>query len=229
MNKVTPGSNMYQFITHTYNPLAGKCLHACPYCSSNKFIYPVLKEKYSGPIRLDDKEMDCKLGKGNFIFVCGQNDLFAEGIPSEMILRVLIKCYNNSENKYLFQTKNPSRIIEFEHYIRDESIVCTTIETNRDYKINIMGETPYPFDRADGMAQLDVKKFVTIEPIMDFDLIQFVELVKSCNPIQVNIGANSYSKVKLPEPSRDKVSELIDELKQFTEVHLKNNLNRLLS
>ncbi len=69
--------------------------------------------------------------------------------------------------------------------------------------------------------------YVTIEPILDFDLPEFVEMLKSCEPIQVNIGADSQHK-GLPEPPIEKVLQLIDELQKFTTIHNKVNLKRLL-
>ena len=64
---------------------------------------------------------------------------------------------------------------------------------------------------------------------MDFDLSEFVEMIKACNPIQVNIGADSsHKRNMLPEPPKEKILELIDELEQFTTVVQKKNLVRLL-
>jgi len=52
-------------------------------------------------------------------------------------------------------------------------------------------------------------------------------MLKECEPIQVNIGSDS-GKHNLPEPSREKVLELISELEKFTAIHNKSNLKRLL-
>ena len=52
-----------------------------------QYIIGVLKKKYSGKPRLAENEFKINLGKNNFIFVCGQSDLFAEGVSDEMILR----------------------------------------------------------------------------------------------------------------------------------------------
>lgn len=67
---------MFLWLTHTWNPLLGKCPHGCEYCSTNKFFYPILKERYSGELRLDHKAVNENLGRGNIIFVCSQNDLY---------------------------------------------------------------------------------------------------------------------------------------------------------
>ena len=91
-----------------------------------------------------------------------------------------------------------------------------------------MGESPSPLDRAmlftDEYWNMD--KYITIEPIMDFGLGAFVEMIKSINPIQVNIGADSGNN-NLPEPDWNKIEKLIEALSEFTIVKQKNNLERL--
>lgn len=214
--------NMYNFITHTWNPIKGKCCHDCAYCYMKRFG----EQK---PIRLDEKEMKTDLGEGNFIFVGSSCDLFAQDIPNEWIDRIIQKCINSKSN-FFFQTKNPSRILK---HIDVEKIknwtFCTTIETNRYYK-DIMGESAVPFERANFMNLLNIlglKTYVTIEPIIDFDLNILVEFVQMCNPKQVNIGADSKGH-NLPEPSPEKIEKLVESLEKFTRVELKDNLVRIL-
>ena len=68
---------------------------------------------------------------------------------------------------------------------------------------------------------------VSVEPILDFDLLTMVCWLKIIKPEFVSIGADSGNN-HLPEPSGDKVKALIEGLKAFTEVKVKNNLNRIL-
>jgi len=218
--------NMYEFITHTWNPLAGECPIGCAYCSTNKLKkYPAVKTKYSGEVRLEEKELKTKLVNENFIFVCAQNDLFAEGIPTSWIHQTLEYC-STFDCQYLFQTKNPKRFSEF--VLPKNSVVCTTIETNRWYP-EIMNNAPHPEERAEAMqlASQHYTAYVTIEPIMDFDLEEMVGLIRKCNPAQVNIGADSGGN-NLPEPDKKKIVALIDELKKFTTIDKKRNLGRLM-
>ena len=70
-------------------------------------------------------------------------------------------------------------------------------------------------------------RYVTIEPIIDFDLAPLVELIRRCEPEQVNIGADSGNN-HLPEPSSEKILALIDELKKFTTIANKRNLTRII-
>ena len=72
-----------------------------------------------------------------------------------------------------------------------------------------------------------MKIFLSIEPIMDFDLEPFVQIIKNIKPKFVSIGADSKNH-NLPEPSKEKIEVLIRELKKFTEVKIKDNLKRLL-
>ena len=177
------------------------------------------------PVRFDEKELKTDLGENNFIFVGSSNDMFAENIPNDWILNTLTKC-NWYDNKYLFQTKNPAR---FDNYISDINrlfYICTTIETNRYYPEH-MGNSPNSIVRSLGMQILRTQqRYVTIEPIMDFDLILMIELIKRCEPIQVNIGADSGNN-NLPEPSWEKIEQLKEELSKFTVIANKRNLERI--
>jgi DNA repair photolyase len=210
--------NMYEFLSHTWNAVKGKCAHECGYCYMTRFG----EQK---PIRLHNKELKTDLGEGNFIFVGSSCDMFAPDVPDEWIEAVIAHCKDYSRNKYLFQSKNPARMAGFKSLEELNPVICTTIETNRWYG-DIMNSCPIPQQRADGMALLPFTKYVTIEPIMDFDVDEMVALIKKCNPIQVNIGADTGNN-NLPEPNFDKVIELNNQLKQFTVIANKRNLSRL--
>ena len=210
--------NMYPFVTHTWNPIRGECPHQCVYCYMKRFKV--------GKLRLEEKELRTKLGSGNFIFVGSSTDMWSEEVPDNWITEVLEYTRKFPDNTYLFQTKNPIRFLEFVDYFSLNSILGVTIETNRDYKVT---KAPEPtkrwadFTLASGCG---FRKMVSIEPIMDFDLEDFVYLLKAIGPEFVSIGADSKG-YNLPEPSPAKVKELISELEKFTEVKIKNNLNRI--
>jgi hypothetical protein len=77
------------------------------------------------------------------------------------------------------------------------------------------------------MAALDCRKFVTIEPIMQFDCEQLADLIAQADPEWVNIGADSKGH-HLPEPTYGEVMILHDELlRRGIEVRKKCNLERL--
>jgi len=213
--------NMYEWVTHTWNAIKGKCLHDCSYCYVKR--WGNLKD-----VRLDEKELRINLGGGNFIFVGSSCDMFAEDIPDEWIDRTLEHC-RIFDNKYLFQSKNPKRLERFIDELPGDSVVCTTIETNRHYS-DFMGNSPKTLDRANWINEIahnGIKTYVTIEPIMDFDLKEMIHYIETCLPEQVNIGADSGGN-KLPEPTREKIEALIDQLSYFTKVKEKKNLKRLI-
>jgi DNA repair photolyase len=211
--------NMYEFVTHTVNFISGECPHLCGYCYMHRWG----KQK---PVHFNAKELKTDLGTGNFIFVGSSCDMFADAIPENWIMDTLSHC-RAFDNKYLFQTKNPARLYELIRLLPPKSVVCTTIETNRLY-LDVMKNCPTPQRRALAMYAIQLPKYVTIEPIMDFDLDYMIELIRVCKPVQVNIGADSCKK-GLVEPSREKLLQLIGNLQNITVIAQKKNLNRLLN
>ena len=215
--------NMYPFISHTWNTVKGECYHDCSYCYMKRW-------GKLNTVRFDEKELKTDLGKGNFIFVGSSCDMFAENIPDEWIKKTL-KHMEKFDSKYLLQTKNPTRVLDFIDacVITDKCVVCTTIESDSYYP-EIMRNSPQPMQRSIAMQQISeiVDTFVTIEPILDFNLEHMVAMIKRCNPVQVNIGVNTSFKISLPEPSKEKVTQLIEELQKFTTIHNKTNLKRLM-
>jgi DNA repair photolyase len=210
--------NMYPFVTHTWNPIKGRCPHNCNYC--------YMKNKLVGELRLDKKCLKDNLGSGNFIFVGSSTDMFADDVLKEWIIKVLKYCNKFPNNKYLFQTKNPKRFIEVINYFPKDVIFGTTIETNRDYKIN---KAPPTDERKDWIMKFPSHKtMISIEPIMIFDMDMFVGWIKEIEPKFISIGADSKNS-KLPEPNKEEINFFIKQLKQFTEVRLKDNLNRLMA
>lgn len=221
--------NMYDFVTHTWNTVKGECYHDCSYCYMKRW-------GKLNPVRFDEKELKTDLGEGNYIFVGSSCDMFASDIPHDWIVDTLIHCGRFNKNKYFFQTKNPQRIFEFKIILDAlDFSLCTTIESNRWYP-DIMKNSPKPCFRSSFMNEIyhefgwgftKSKSYVTIEPILDFDLNVMVTLIKGILPFQVNIGADSGNH-GLPEPPLEKVLELITELEKFTTIHKKSNLGRLL-
>lgn len=225
--------NMYEFITHTWNPIKGKCFHDCAYC--------YMKEINPNPtqVHLVEDEFIGFFPANTFIFIDSSADLFAVDVPDEWINRVLDFCHDNTEHfqpserpRFLIQTKNPARILDFINHPllapeRKQIVACTTIETNRHYP-DIMNNAPLPQHRAKAMAEIakcGIKTYVTIEPIMDFDLDELVELIKMCKPEQVNIGKNTSKLIQLPEPTRFAVANLIFHLICSTKIKIKKNVD----
>lgn len=223
MSNIRKG-NMYGFVNITWNPVSGLCYHNCKYCYMKRITPNV------GQIRLVIEAFRDNLGKGNYIFVGSSTDLFADNVPSKWIEWTLQYChyYNNTEkpNTFLLQSKNSKRFLEFiNHPLMAYVEFCTTLETNRFYP-DIMNKAPRIEDRVNAMekiADLGFKTMVTAEPLMDFDLDEFVGLIRRCKPYQVNIGRNSIRDIILPEPDPKKVHDLVTSLRAFTRVVIKKN------
>lgn len=216
MNKAK--GNMYGFITHTWNPISGTCIHDCSYCYMKRWKLPT--------VHLNERVLHKNLGKNKIIFVGSGTDMFAENVSRHDIIAVLDKTCTYNLNTYLFQSKNPKKMLSF--CFPQKSILCTTIESNQHHLE--MGAAPNVKDRIEAMIKLKeagYRTMVTIEPIMDFDLDDLVQIIKEIDPIQVNIGADSkHSEIR--EPGKDKIEALISSLELFTTVHIKDNLKRLI-
>lgn len=117
--------NMYSFVTHTWNAVKGRCPHACSYCYMKRWG----EQK---PVRFDESELKTDLGESNFIFVGSSCDMWADAIPRPWIDRTIEHC-TKFNNRYLFQTKNPGRIDSYIEWLPKESVIGTTIETNREW------------------------------------------------------------------------------------------------
>lgn len=213
--------NMYPWITHTWNTIKGHCYHDCSYCYMKRF-------GDLNPVRFDKKELKTDLGHGNYIFVGSSCDMWTDEIPGEWIYSTIEHC-TMFDNNYFFQTKNPNAFGGYGAMITqlNKFSLCITVETNRMYE-DIMRNAPDPYIRIDDFMKIPHnEKYITIEPVMDFDLDVFLTLLIDSKVKQINIGADS-GKNNLPEPSKSKILELISELEKFTVVKQKKNLKRLL-
>jgi DNA repair photolyase len=193
----------------------------------------LLNEPFLRPPVLVEGEFSRNLNEAKVLFVGSSIDMFAKDIPDEWITKILDHCASFNEDKpegghivFLLQSKDPARILQFAHHpIMDHAIVATTLETNR-YDSNIMGNSPKITDRAlamEQMADIGIYTMVTAEPLMDFDLNEFVDIIRRCNPRRVNIGKNSAKDYRVLEPDPKKVRELVTSLRAFTRVEIKKN------
>jgi len=214
-------SNMYQWINQTWNTIRGKCGYECGYCYVPNTRARKLYEKEPELIETAFKP----LGSGKIIFVCSMIDIFGPSIQDYWIQKTMEHC-RKYDNLYLFQSKNPIQFFRFANDLPKRNILATTIETNRDYKNT---KAPSVHQRMKGLkllSEVGQTTMLTIEPIMDFDLKEFLEMIRIIKPYKVNIGADS-KKSSLPEPTWEKIQVFIEELEKSMQVNLKPNLNRL--
>jgi protein gp37 len=209
---------MYGFIDGSWNPVRGKCPYDCAYCYVKRW------GDRQKPLRIDRSFLTAPLGKGQFIFVCSGCDLFHPDVPRDWIAEVREHTLQYPDNKYLWHTKNPQRLVELIEPGPND-FACATIESNIHRPC--IGGAPAPSERAAALRKWEGQRMVTVEPVMDFDTAKFADLILSCKPCQVNIGADS-GKNGLPEPSPEKVRTLVRILETHTDVHIKPNLKRLM-
>ncbi len=174
------------------------------------------------------------------IFVGSSTDMWAQAVPQAWIEAVLEQCNRYPGNTYVFQTKNPVRFKDFFFRFPPSTMLGTTIETDFYPGAEIISKAPSHIRRASALAEIPttyppftgpyngkITKFVSIEPILDFNPIRLAYLNMIIQPAFVSIGADSKGH-GLQEPLADKLLELIRRLSMFTEVRVKPNLRRLL-
>lgn len=210
---------MFSFVTvPDWNPIGGYCRHEC----YNKRCWATLlkdrygMKKYIGEPFIVEKELQRKFGKNDFVFVEDMNDLFGDWVPFSMFLRVLKYTDLFPSTKFLFCTKNPKRYLEIiasGYNFKNNHVLGSTVETNRN--ISSLGKAPTQQARFECLNKLNVfargRIFVSVEPIMDFDLKELADQIIKLAPWGVAIGYNNYDSANfhLPEPALAKTLALI--------------------
>lgn len=212
MNQQEIPSRMFRSITRTWNPAIG-CKHDCTYCWARDIALGRLRNtaKYTNGFspRFFPDELSKKFKLGEFIGVSLMGDLFGEWVPGKWIEEVLKVIHRFPKTNFLLQTKNPGRFFDFEPFPIN-TYLGTTIETNRDYNLS---KAPAPSLRAANLLMIQhPHKFVSIEPIMDFDLDIIVQWMTIIKPDIIEIGADNHRK-NLSEPMGLDVDDLIRRLK----------------
>ena len=222
--------NMYSWVSNCHSHLGGQCKHHCSYCYVQDIEKRNKSGRYVGPVRLIEEEFNVNYGKGKTIFVEHMNDLFAKDVPTEWIMRIIGHTLQWPENTYVFQTKNPARFMDFiVTSIPQNSILGTTIESNRIYEG--LSEAPTPEERMLAMSDTrlkDYRRFLTLEPILDFDVDILASWVDKIRPNFLNLGADSKGH-GLIEPTVEKIMALTEKLKEYgIELRENHNLKRLM-
>ena len=218
--------NMYLWLSHTHSFLGGECVHKCKYCYIDNPRFG-RAERYKGETRLIEKEFDTNYGEGKTIFIEHMNDLFATNVPDTFIARIIDHCLRFPKNTYVFQTKNPGRYNKFLCIIPPNSILGTTIETNRD--MSNVSKAPPAKERYEAMKELKFRKFLTMEPVLRFDVDVMVKWISEIKPEFFNIGADSKGH-GLIEPTYSEIVKLTDTLRDKYGIKIieKHNMQRLI-
>lgn len=207
--------------TKTWNPFKG-CYFNCIYCvpsfqriakrQKDRCMECYLYTPHEHPERLK------KIPTAKIVFVMGNGDLYFAKPNYVYKIIETIKEHNKThpDQVYYFQTKNPGILTLYLDRFPKNVILVTTLETNRDEGYEKISRAPKPRERFEDFKRLKwPRKVVTIEPVMDFDLEEFLKWIVEIDPEYVWIGYNSRPiEVQLPEPSPEKLREFIEALRK---------------
>ena len=223
-------TRMFKSIDDTWNVFVG-CLHECVYCNARKAAetrfrhIPRYRDGFTP--KLVEKELCRKFRSGQFIFVAYMGDIaFA---TREQFLRILARIREFPETYFLIQSKNPKQLydwrVDWGITLPPNVYLGTTIETNRRWGPT---KAPPPYERFVYLTGYPHNfKFLSIEPIMDFDLEELTRWVKLLQPDIIEVGADNYHN-NLPEPPWWKVERLLENLRAICpKVIEKEGLQRL--
>ena len=217
-------SRMFKTIDVTWNPFVG-CRFDCIYCYARDNIAPRLRHlpQYAADFRptFVEKALKRRFQPGQFVAVSLMGDI--SWAKREEVLKILAVIENFPRTSFLIQSKNPRCFWEFS--FPSNVYLGTTIETNREYGLT---KAPSSFIRyADLQFIRHPYKFISIEPIMDFDLEVLMQWLDCIRPGIVEVGADNYRN-HLPEPPWWKVKMLLENLRDICpRVVEKEGLERL--
>jgi protein gp37 len=156
----------------SWNPVTG-CLHDCSYCYARDIANRFFAQKFAPsflPSRLNmpsnTKTPDTaqitdpmlRMAKRN-VFVCSMADLFGKWVPAEWIHAVLQQAWDNPQWNFLFLTKFPIRMAEFD--FPPNSWIGTTVD--RQWAVD-RAEKAFRKIRAGGYQGI---AWLSCEPMME--------------------------------------------------------------
>ena len=216
-------SRMFSFIDKTWNLFTG-CQYNCSYCSARSLALNRLSHlnKYANGFNptFHPTLLLQNFKKGQTIFIAYMGDLSCA--KAYDISLIMDRVREFPDTRFLVCTKNPELFSQKCPSIPDNVYYGTTLETNRAHSFSL---APSPWARGTALAtHQHPLKFVSIEPLMDFDLPLFQSLLLSINPKIVEIGLDNYGN-GLPQPSKTRIKHLYHFcVNAFPQVNLKNNL-----
>lgn len=218
-------------------PVMRYCAFACIYCNFRRF----LKLSPCEQCRKNENHSHLevllrtppKTAPGQFLTVGLSGDI--SFMPVEEFYQVIEYCRKWKDRTFLIQSKNPAYFLRFQEHIMplripDNVILGTTIESNLSamqssepsHKVvayNEISQAPYPCDRIEAMKKTTCRKAITIEPILRFNLGEFVLQIEQIAPelefVYIGYANDRHEgkKLKLPEPPLEKTMQLIEGLR----------------
>ena len=222
-------SKMFESVDDTWNVVKG-CRHGCTWCWARACAETCLKHnpRYRDGFEpaFFPSDLEKRFKPDQLILVTEMGDLFGQWVPGPWIAAVLGVIRAHPQTDFLLLTKNPARYHSWTWLLPGNACIGTTIETNRPH-----GGTraPQPEERALAMmTHSHPCKFLSIEPLMDFDLPVLLNWIEAIAPDIVEIGADSYGN-NLPEPCEEKARELVAQLSRLPlDLYIKDTTERLL-
>jgi len=215
--------NMYEDSIFQWNIFKG-CHFDCVYCRKSYQLQAKRQKHrcqacydYTPHLHLerlqDDwikKNLPKKTEGDQFIWCCSSGDI--SFLNKGWMQTILDKIKTMPDLTFFMQTKNPQCFWNLN--LPENIILGITLETNRgkDYD-KISGAQIPPLRVLDFIERIWDRKFITIEPILDFDMDNFIDLITEINPERIYIGYDT-KKCKLPEPSLKKTLKLIKKLRE---------------
>jgi len=208
--------------TKTWNPFVG-CKFDCVYCEPS---FKRQLKRVGGNIGCEDcsnYRPHChptrlsEIPSAEIIFVCGTGDIsFCDPDYTRDIIKRIKEHEPRKPKTFYFQSKNPAYFKQFLNEFPENVILLTTLETNRDSGYDLISKAPNPTKRWKDFNSLDYpRKVLTIEPILDFDIESFINIINELSSGSLEyiwIGFDSKN-CGLTEPSEQKVQYFINELK----------------
>jgi len=212
-------TRMYRDVA-TWNVWKG-CLFDCVYCRPS---FQAINKRITSCKLCQDyvphfhEERLSKIPRARTIFVAANGDISLAHPQAMLDILTAMDIHSRKypETEYYLQSKDPRF---FDPYLDDlpkSTILITTLETNYDHDYARYSNAPPPRKRWHDFKDLKWdRKIITIEPIMDFDMKEFLRMLIDINPMKIWIGYNSRPKaVQLPEPSLAKTEKLIRLLRE---------------
>lgn len=163
-------TNNIEWAMYSWNPITG-CKHNCPYCYARDIAERFYEQKFE-PTFLPDRlaapfntkvpyEAAHNIGYKN-VFTCSMADLFGRWVPSDWIQAVLDTVAKAPQWNFLFLTKFPIRMAEFE--FPDNAWVGTSVDCQARVK-----------NAEDAFRKVNAKvKWLSCEPLLE--PLQFTSL-----------------------------------------------------
>ena len=197
----------------TWNPFVG-CKFDCTYCWARRMAKRLANcNLCRNFVPHEHPERLSRIPSSNIIFVVDMGDIsFASQEYRNQIAEAIIK--HQKERIWFFESKNPKSlqiIYQRLELIADNLIFSTTIETDNYEITRKISKAPDPFQRAKNLALFPVKKHVSIEPILPFNMQSLLKLIDLINPEIISVGLDNWN-TGIPKPSIAEVEFLMDEL-----------------